>query len=254
MSAARVIGLEVRAAVALGQACGHRVPHRLEPVASAIAAENPDQVLVALVPCAEVASPGLRDLGLVHREDDRPLAPLFEEDLVAPRGQHADHQPLFGGLPDDPVDMREVLLVRCRGVAVDERQLAVGIRHGQAVELGEDDGLNDGEALLPAFLQIAFRVFARQSMEELPRRVAQIEKRRPVAVLQEPMVPRHAQRTVTERDGWTGKGDVLACRASATVVRATGRPVHVAKCSADLRRMLQRSCRVAVTPRPSVIS
>ncbi len=223
MSAARVIRLEVRAAVALGQACGHRVPHRLEPVAAAIAAENPDQVLVALVPCAEVASPGVGDLRLVHGEDDGPLAPLFEQDLVAPRGQHADHEPLFGGLPDDPVDMREVLLVRRRGVAVDERQIAIGIRHGQPVELGEDDGLNDGEALLPAFLQIAFRVFARQAMEELPRRVAQIEKRRPVALLQEAMVPRHAQRPVTERDGWAGKGDVLSGGCSASAMRSRAR-------------------------------
>src|SRR6478609_1704218 len=101
MSAARVIRLEVRAAVAFRQACGHRVPDRLEPVAPAIATENPDQVLVSLVPCAEVASPGVGDLVLVHRKDDGPLAPLFEQDLVAPCGKHADDKPLFGGLPDD---------------------------------------------------------------------------------------------------------------------------------------------------------
>src|SRR4051794_20106033 len=111
MSPARMIRLEVRAGVTLRKAGGHRVPHGLESVAATVAAKNPDQVLVFLVARPEIPPPAPRDLGTLDRKDDRALAPFLQQNLVTPRGQHADDEPFLRGLADDPVDMREVLLV-----------------------------------------------------------------------------------------------------------------------------------------------
>ena len=101
----------------------------------------------------------------------------------------------------NPVHVREIGLVGLPGVIVLERTIPVGIWHGEAVELGENDGLDDGEALRATQLEIALRVFASEPMEELPRRIAEIEKRRAVTVFEKAAVPRDLERSVRKVDG-----------------------------------------------------
>ena len=55
--------------------------------------------------------------------------------------------------------------------------MAVRIGIVQAVELGEDDGLDDGEAPFARGCQIASRFLAGQTVEQLPGGVAQLEER-----------------------------------------------------------------------------
>ena len=55
------------------------------------------------------------------------------------------YRPSALALLDDAVDVLEVVLVRLRRVVVDERRVAVGVGVVEAVELGEDDRLDDRE-------------------------------------------------------------------------------------------------------------
>ncbi len=58
----------------------------------------------------------------------------------------------------------------------------------QAVELGQGDGLDDGEALAAPVFEIAFGFLAGEPVEEFPGGVAQVEEGRPVRVDEEAAV------------------------------------------------------------------
>ncbi len=107
------------------------------------AAQYPDDVLVPVPLPHEFAVRCC--IGFV--KDQRARAGVQRVDLVAPGGQQADVQAQLVGFTDDQVDVLEVLLVRPRGVEVVQRQVAVRVGRAQAVVLGQDYGLNDGEAL-----------------------------------------------------------------------------------------------------------
>jgi len=51
------------------------------------------------------------------------------------------------------------------------------IRRVEAIQLGQDDGLDHGEALARAVAQIHAGLFAAETVKQLPGRIAQPEKR-----------------------------------------------------------------------------
>jgi hypothetical protein len=69
-------------------------------------------------------------------------------------------------------------------VAIQQWHLATGIRNGQPAEWRQDDGLNHREALPRAIRQVWRGLFPIQTMEQLPGRVAQIEERLAILVLE----------------------------------------------------------------------
>ena len=109
-------------------------------------------------------------------EDLRPGLVLPAVPLVAPGGEEGDGEPELRRAVHDPVDVREVRLVRPARVVLHERPLAVGVRGSQAVVLREGDGLDHGEALGRAVAQVEVGLLARQAVEERPRRVGEVEE------------------------------------------------------------------------------
>ena len=61
-----------------------------------------------------------------------------------------------------------------------QRQPPVGVGHGQPLELRQRHALHGVEPLPRALLEIVRHLLAIQAVEDLPRRVAQIEERLPV--------------------------------------------------------------------------
>ena len=174
-----------------------------------IAAEDPDDPAVPVAPPEPLPVDGRVRGG----EDLGALAPLLVP-LVAPRGQEADVEAERVGLLDHEVDVIPVVVrgallhVRPRGVVVEEGQVPVGVRVPEPVELGERHRLNHGEALARPVLEVAVRLLAVQPVEELPRRVAEVEERPPVLVDEEPPVLAHleARRGALRRGGGGGEG------------------------------------------------
>ena len=91
------------------------------------------------------------------------------------------------------------------GVLVDEREFAVGVRVGDAVELGEGDGLDGGEALGGASVEILERLLAIETVEELPGGVGEVEEGFAVG---------GAEEAVVVADFEAGRGAAEAVRAS----------------------------------------
>ena len=138
------------AAVAFAEPARHR-PHDVVVrgrLHRSVAAENPDDAGV-LVASAQPLAVGL---GVVGREDLGADAP-FLVPLVAPRRQHADVEAQRVGALDDPVDVREVRLVRPRRIVAGERQLSLSVGVVQPVELREHYGLDDREARSARFFR-----------------------------------------------------------------------------------------------------
>ena len=71
-----------------------------------------------------------------------------------------------------------------RRVAIRQRQVAVGVGYIHAVKLGQSYGLYDVEALGGAVAQVEVGLLAVETVEKLPRRVALIEERAAVGILQ----------------------------------------------------------------------
>jgi hypothetical protein len=80
-----------------------------------------------------------------------------------------------------------------------ERDLAVGIRHTQAIELGERDGLNDVETTFFAVVKIARGLLEGEPVEEFPTRVSEPKKRCSVLVLEVVAIGRRLHRAVLPR-------------------------------------------------------
>jgi hypothetical protein len=98
--------------------------------------------------------------------------------------------------------------VRPARVVVDEGAVAVGVGVVEPVELGERHGLDHGEALPRPVLEIAVRLLAVQAVDELPRRVAEVEERPAVLVDEEAPVLAHLQawhRSTRRRRGECGE-------------------------------------------------
>ena len=141
--AARVVGDEVGAAVALAQAACELAEDVLEAGGGAVAAVHPHDVGRGLVPGAEPAAVGSGVAGV----EDRDLL-----HVVAPGREHREDEALAVGVVDEVVDVLEIGRIGLRRIVVDPRLLAlrVGDRglllHAAAVAPGED-ALDDGEAL-----------------------------------------------------------------------------------------------------------
>lgn len=142
------------------------------PEAVGVAADNLREAGVAR------ADVGTEAFGGILIEDDGPVVPAAV-DPAAPGGHQGDENAVGGGAVDGPVDVLEVGLIGLQGVGVVERELAVEIGECGAVELGDDDGLDDVEAFAGAVLEVVVDVAAVQAVEELPRRVGLPEERLP---------------------------------------------------------------------------
>ena len=97
--------------------------------------------------------------------------------IAAPRRQEADIKSKRIGFCHDPIHVPEIVLIGSVGIFAVQWRVAVGVRSVEAVDLGEGDGLNDREALLRAALEIVRRLLAIEPVEQLPRGVAEPEKR-----------------------------------------------------------------------------
>ena len=144
-----------------------------------VAAENPNNGFV-FIPLPQELTVLPRIRRIKRRFAKRPMA--------APSRQHPDIQAEFFGLFDDEIYVTKIGFVRLCGIALHERQIAIRVRYGQAAELCQYDGLNDCEAFLRAIAQVQRRFLAVQPVKQLPGRVAQIEKRRAVSMLQKAAV------------------------------------------------------------------
>ena len=183
-------GDQVRAAVAAPQAARHGLDDRAVRVVfdRPVTAENPDDARI-LVARAQPLAVGR---GIRGGEDLLSDAP-FLVPLVAPRRQHTDVQPERAALFTTQSTCAKYASFGLRRVIVDERYLAVRLRRAEAIEFGQDDGLDDGEAPFRAIAQVPFGILAIQPMEQLPRRVAEPEERLAVVVHQEAPVLGHLQ-------------------------------------------------------------
>ena len=110
--------------------------------------------------------------------------------IPSPCGQQTDVHAEFVGAAYDVVDMVPIVVLRALlhcgacGVAVGERQVAVGVADIHAVELGQGHGLYDVEPFGGAVAQVVVGLLAVETVEELPCRVALIEEGPAVGILQ----------------------------------------------------------------------
>lgn len=161
-----------------GNAAGEGPQYGFTPFGRTVAAQYPDDIPPDAVTLPQIAP---ESLGTPLRcEDLGPGAP-FEAELVAPCGQQADDQPQRVGHGDHFVHIREITLVGPGEPRIGKRQVAVGIGDTQSVTFREADGLYDREPFPGAVFEIEARLFARGTVEQLPRRVAQIENGLPSA-------------------------------------------------------------------------
>jgi hypothetical protein len=86
----------------------------------------------------------------------------------------------------------EVFVVRFGRIAVNQRQLSIGVGMVKPIPM-QRDGLNDGKPLLLPVIQIALRLLDRRMIEESLCRVAKPEKRRSVLLHQIMPVIRNSQ-------------------------------------------------------------
>jgi hypothetical protein len=84
--------------------------------------------------------------------------------------------------------MTEVGFVGAGRVLIVKRNIAVGVRRSEALQLGQRHGLDHREAFGGAIGEIAVSLGQRQAVEEFPGGVAQIEKGRAVRVLEKTAV------------------------------------------------------------------
>jgi len=127
-------------------------------------------------------SPGIREI--VVPEDSRAIAPGSSE-LVSPGGQQSNIEMPRCGFVDDLDQAIEVGWVRLPRIVVDEGLETECARFVQAVEFGERDSLNDGEALQGASTQVVATLFAGGAVNEFPGRVAESEEGSAVLGLQQ---------------------------------------------------------------------
>ena len=154
---------------------GHGAPHRpLElRIGRTVAAEDPDDGVVAIAPAKELAV-GAR---VLRGEHLRAHAPQLFRHLVAPRGEHADEETERPGPADDVVYVREVRLVWPRGIVLPQGEVAIGVRGSQTVELGQRHGLDHREPLGRPIGEVEVGLLAVEAVEQLPGGIAQVEER-----------------------------------------------------------------------------
>ena len=150
-----------------------------------IAAKDPDDWLIAIASTEKTAVSASRFGGF---EDGIRRLPIF-----APGGEHTDEEAEIGGFIDDEIDVAEIGGIGFLDITVDERQVAVGVGNREAAEFAQDDGLNGGEALAGAVVEILGCVFAIETVEQLLGSVAEIEERRAIGKFEIAMVGGDAQ-------------------------------------------------------------
>ena len=123
--------------------------------------------------------------GVVRPGDIQQTGDIQILNPVQGNGQYAEDLPLFGGL--------NIWKACPRIIEV----------------LGQSDRLDHGEALARPVLEIAVGLLAVETMEQLPRRVAEVEERPAVLVDEEPPVLAHlqARRGGFRRRGGGGEGE-----------------------------------------------
>src|SRR5581483_649661 len=103
--------------------------------------------------------------------------------ISAPRREKADAKAQLVGPINNEVHMVPVIVagavlhIWSRRVEVNQGAMAISVRYGVAVKLGQADGLNDREPLGRTFTQIAICFLSIKPVEEFPGGVAEPKKR-----------------------------------------------------------------------------
>ena len=141
-------GHQMRSAIPFAQSLGHAA--RISRCASLSTGRSPPRIQTNA--SDSDPQPAAVGGGVLRREDLRTHTP-FLIPFVPPRRQHADDQTQLIRLADDLVHVFQIVILRTivdfgpRGIVVRQRRVAVGIGIAQAVQFGQDNGLDDGEAL-----------------------------------------------------------------------------------------------------------
>ena len=76
----------------------------------------------------------------------------------------------------DVIDQREIFVVRPVGIPVDERHLAIRVRHVEAVGLGKQHDLHGRESLRGTRLEIPVDLLTRRTVDQFPGGVGEVEE------------------------------------------------------------------------------
>jgi hypothetical protein len=98
------------------------------------------------------------------------------------------------------------------GIVIVEREVVLAVGEAQAVELGEGDGLDDGEALGAAVFEVGFGFLEGEAVEKFPGGVAEVEEGGAVGVDEEAVVVGDAEVAVGEIDAGAFEGPGLGAR------------------------------------------
>ena len=204
------------------------------------------------------ATPG--NLKIIEREKLRYVARLVKE-----KGEHealarkiqalsltlvrkvGESDVLYGSVTSS--DIAEGL--EKEGIVVDKRRIAIHVWDAQAINLSQHHRLDDREALCRSIDKVTFGILQSQPMKQLTRRIAQVEKGRPVRVNQKAPVVTHFQHRLSSGVNWA---EARAHRW--TVPLGHGIQSHSMRTSASVLMVCRRcmpscGCGIAACPVPS---
>ncbi len=170
---------QVLALVAEAEAFGHGGDDGLVVgvLDGAIAAGDPDDIGVTVA----LPDPLAVGFGVFGVKDFGADAPFFVP-FIAPGGEEADPESEGIGLLHDEVDVVPVVIIGAfdgeglSGVILEEGKVAVGVGGMEAIEFGEGDCLDDGEAFVGAVLEVERGFFTVEAVEEFPGGIAEVEE------------------------------------------------------------------------------
>ena len=129
--------------------------------------ENPEHICTVLEARSKICGKRPGSGQIVEGKEPRPGAPGRSE-LISPNRDQGHIEPSLRSFIHDFDNAIEVFRIGPPGIVVDQRPLSQGAWLGDAVELREDNGLNDGVTLRGAGLEVIATLLARGVVDELP--------------------------------------------------------------------------------------